>query len=217
MEKEMSLVKRIEELEQKVSHLQEDITQCIMELRSHIHQKHIHNASKFHFIEAVKEFPNEIAQQNAFEDILNTLFRNRKEFHPCFAMWKVSLDEEAGGLYVVSVLLTTCHPISTLEFERLLFHHSMSVDYQSVDYGAFRELESKRFRTCGLWYYDIKNLRNIYTGQCIEDKGLSLDTWSSEMTDEPFTHSCNFHRDYAIQEFLDEYIHDNDISALLHI
>jgi hypothetical protein len=90
----------------------------------------------------------------------------------------------------------------------------MSLYYQSVDYGSFREIESKRFRTCGLWYYDIKNLRNIYTSECI---GNALPaTWSSEMTDEPFTQSCNYYRDFAIQEFLQEYIRDNDISALLH-
>lgn len=211
----MALLKRIEQLEQKVHHLQEDIAQCIMELRTHIHEKKIHNASKFHFIEAVKEFPTEVSQDNAFQDIFNTLFRNRKEFLPCFAMWNVTRDD--GTLYVVSVLLVTEDPISTLEFKRLLLHHSMSIDYQSVDYGMFREIESKRFRTCGLWYYDIKNLRNIYTGECIEDKGVSLEGWSSEMTDESFTHSCNYHKAYAIQEFLQEYIRDNDISALLHI
>lgn len=209
-----SLMKRIEQLEEKVNHLQEDITHCIMELRTHIYEKHIHNASKFHFIEAVKEYPTEISQEDAFEDILNTLFRNRKEFDPCFAMWKVTQDEDEGRLYIVSVLLVTCDPISTLEFKRLLFHHSMSVDYQSVDYGSFREIESKSFRTCGLWYYDIKNLRNMYTGECIGDKEV-LDTWSSEMTDEPFTQSCNYYRDFAIQEFLDEYIRHNDISALM--
>lgn len=212
MAKDTSLLKRIEQLEQKVYHLQEDITQCIMELRAHIHEKGIHNASKFHFIEAVKEFPSVVPDEDAFSDIINILFRNRKEFLPCFAMWKVARDD--GTLYVVSLLLSTYNPISTLEFKRLLFHHSMSIDYQSIDYGLFREIESKRFRTCDLWYYDIKNLRNIYTDESI-DKYLP-ETWSCEMTDEPFTHSCNYKKDTRIQQFLEEYIRDNDICALVH-
>ena len=206
------LKERIDKLEDEMYHLKN-------KLEEHESLETIHNASRFHYLN-ISYNVSKIHK----EEVLDTIFRNRDIYEPCFASWIVDDDENGSD---INIAIVTEKPISSLVFKKLIAHDDIGVNtYESIDYRMFRNL---------FFYESSKSLINFVDDapmfyQACSMSGIVEYWWryatynndefaiNTKMTKEPFTQSNNYSTSDCIQKEIHKRIYvDKDIAELLQI
>jgi hypothetical protein len=211
------LIDKVNYLEQTVMAIQSELETCKAHLKEHIAQPDIHSASKFHYIEVIKDYSEGVSSKIATKEAMDIVFRNRNVFEPCFAAWYPLYDvDEVMNNHVTYFLIATIDTMSTLNFKKLIKHHSVMLEHRSLDFALFKQFEMERFNSytqgskLEYWYYDVNELTNSYSW----NKEIST-SQSPLMTNDQFSQSDNYIEGAEVQEFLDEYIRHNDVNNLV--
>jgi hypothetical protein len=186
-----------------------------------------HVKSQFHYFEITKEFPEKIKQnKNAVHDILDIIFKSRKEFAPQFAHWDWCIsddddDEHEACTSSINMYVSLCLqvPMSMYRLRQLIDSSSYKVEKQArMDYARFVAHMNDPDRAGGSGY---RVLDSPDTNENDLEAGSEawLFVWVNidgpeisdpNMNNDPFTKSSNYNASIEMQSYLHNLFNEND-------
>lgn len=155
-----------------------------------------YTASQYHKIDVQISFQEGDILKNTIDEILNHIFKHRKEMEPVFSAWNWHISHQR---LLMTFVLTTKKAFTEEQMKQYLDHPHMR-------YSSFHDL-----------YTFIQYFQYYYHDEDEGDTYYSYEYWHShygflynlidyEFTDEPFTQSKNYNASKELQKYLRKWI-----------
>lgn len=176
--------------------LQERINKLEDELLCLERQLQFLNASQYYRIDIELPFQEEDNIQVKKEDILNHIFKYRKQMEPVFAGWTWHLSHNK---LIITMVLTTKYPITREQIKKYIEHPHLTVS-------SFNDLYTF-IQFFKYYYHDEDEGDTLYNYEYWHSHyGYLYNLIEYEFTDEPFIKSTNYNASKELQYYLRKWI-----------
>jgi hypothetical protein len=207
-------------LKERIDKLEDNVLQLTNELNQQQELYNESNKSLFFYIKITLEESDEVLTQNEFDEYINEIFKNRKDYEPNFACW----NNKGKDIYILFALdeplLQKCME-QLLHSDKYVINTILPVDlalfkwyfYQNKEFGSLDANYDENI------FFHMPDNHNFveYWWRYTTDFETDQDLYPY-MTDEPFTKSENYGRSHSVQEFLRKKIFiEHDWTDLLRL